>query len=454
MKNLKSILTCHHGMPGSLTALFSLLFLFILITSCKKDKPGPECSELTGGGLEVVDHADRNAQDIIDMSMFLPVDSNEYGYDDFYNEMVQEKPGTLGLKLIAHEEVRYTSTDNNGNKIQLTGLLIYPYNLPPFGRVNAPIISVNHGTQLQKKFAPSKWATAKWKDWKDFPEMLVADVMALYYGWIIIMPDYQGMGSDVTENHPYCNRDRLATATADMVEAAEVTFSCNRHPYAKWNGKTFLYGFSEGGFVTMAAARELETRKVDLTGVVCMDGPYDLSGTMLDVMLGDNPFPVPYFLPMLMVGYNTMYNTTYGYDLMLKEPYRTDIPKYTTGFYDETVVNSKMPPDRILKKIFTDSFYDSLKNFNSKAFQILYENNAYVNWAPKSKMLLWHCKNDDCVPFGNFSVAKKRFNDLGLTNIEYVEYGPIDNPKSGTIHVAVAPKAFKDGAKWIRRYSK
>ena len=84
---------------------------------------------------------------------------------------------------------------------------------------------------------------------------------------------------------------------------------------------------------------------------------------------------------------------------------RTDIPKYTTGFNNETVVNSKMPADKILKKIFTDAFYDTLKNLNSRAFQYMYENNSYVNWSPKSKMLLWHCVNDDCVPFGNFSVA-------------------------------------------------
>jgi hypothetical protein len=156
---------------------------------------------------------------------------------------------------------------------------------------------------------------------------------------------------------------------------------------------------------------------------------------------------------MLMVGYNTMYPASYNYESMLKEPYKTDIPKYTTGFYDETVVNSKMPPDKILKKIFTDAFYDSLKNVNSKAFQTLYDNNAYIDWTPKSKMLLWHCQNDDCVPFGNFTVAKERFTGLNLTNIEYVAWKPV-TPKNGTVHVAVAPRAFIEGAKWIRRQTK
>ncbi len=440
------------------TGFFLLLGLFILFSSCKKKKADPECSPLTGGGFEVVSHTERDAQDVVEQFMVLPDDSGSFDYNDLYKEMYEElaaePDGALGLKLIAHEAVKYASTDNNGDPVMLTGLLIYPWNLRPFGKVNAPIISMNHGTQILKKYAPSKWKKAQWSDWKNFPEMAVADVMALWYGWIIIMPDYQGMGDDIGENHPYVIRDRLATATADMVEAAQQSLSCDRNAYVKWNGQTYLYGYSEGGFVTMVAARELEARKVSLNGVVCMDGPYDLSGTMLDVMLGDKPFPVPYFLPMMLVGYNTMYPTSFNYTTMLKEPYRTDIPKYTTGLNDETVVNGIMPADKILKKVFTDSFADSLKTFTSRAYQFVYENNSYVNWAPKSKMLLWHCKNDDCVPFGNYVVAKKRFSDMGLTNIEYVEYGPIDNPKSGTIHVAVAPKAFLEGAKWIRRQTK
>ncbi|MCK9422732.1 MAG: hypothetical protein M0Q38_09045 [Bacteroidales bacterium] len=226
------------------TGFFLFLVVFILITSCrKKNNPGPECSPLTGGGFEVVDHTERNAQDVLDQLQLLPDDSTYFDYNDFYRETITQLPGALELKPIAHEVVKYTSTDNNGNKIQLTGLLIYPWNLPPFGRVNAPIISVNHGTQILKKLAPSKWKSAKWSDWKDFPEMVIADVMACYYNWIIIMPDYQGMGDDIGENHPYVIRERLANATADMVEAAQNSLGCDQNAYVKWNGKLSFMDF-------------------------------------------------------------------------------------------------------------------------------------------------------------------------------------------------------------------
>ncbi|MEI7897833.1 MAG: lipase family protein [bacterium] len=435
--------------------LLLLLALFFVISACKKKNPDPACSPLSSGGFEMVERIELDTADVSNQLTLLPDDTAYFDYNDFYRETVTETTSSAGIKLISHEIVKYTSTDNNGNPIQLTGLLIYPYNLPPFGRVSAPIVSVNHGTQLLKRLAPSKWKSAKTSDWKEFPEMVIADVMAIWYGWIIIMPDYQGMGDDITENHPYVIRERLANATADMVEAAQKSLACDRHPYVTWNGKTFLYGYSEGGYVTMAAARELEARNVSLSGVVCMDGPYDLSGTMLNVMLGDAPFPVPYFLPMMLVGYNTLYPNIFSYEAMLKEPYKTDIPKYTTGFFDETVVNSKMPPDKILKKVFTDAYLDSLRNPLSQAHQLMYGNNSYVNWTPKSKMLLWHCQNDDCVLFGNYTVAKKQFTDLGLTNIDYVAWPAIQHdPAKGTVHVAVAPRAFYEGSRWIYHHSR
>lgn len=455
MKKAKLTFRSNFEILVSFAGFILLVAAIMMTSSCKKKTPDPTClMPLTSGGYDMLTpRVEREAMDVIDSLSILPDDSTAFDYVDVYKELATELPGALTLKLIAHESIRYNSTDNNGNPIKLTGLLIYPYNLPGFGRVSAPIISMNHGTQILKSLGPSKWKSAKTSDWKNFPEVVVADLLAFYYGWIIIMPDYQGMGEDITENHPYCNANRLATATADMVVAMQQSLSCDRHAYVTWNGQTYLYGFSEGGFVTMAAARELEARNVSLNGVVCMDGPYDLSGTMLDTMLGDSPFPVPYFLPMLMVGYNTMYPNAFKYETMLKEPYRTDIPQYTTGFFDENVVNSKMPSDKILKKIFTDPFYDSLKTYTSLAFQTLYENNSYINWGPKSKMLLWHCKNDDCVPFGNFTVAKQRFTSMQLTNIEYVEWEPV-TPKSGTVHVAVAPRAFIEGAKWIRKRTK
>ncbi len=446
-----------NGIPYFTLVKGLLLFLATLsINSCSyhKIQAIPECPPTVSGGFVVVSHTERTSQDVMDQVNMQPDYPGYYDYTDMFHSMQADAVGNgLAINLIAHDMVHYTSTDNNGNPVTLSGLLVYPWSV--WKTLKAPIVSVDHGTILMKNLAPSRWKKASYSDWKKFPEMAVADMLCLWYGWIIIMPDYQGMGDDSTENHPYCIRDRLGVATADMLQAAEDYYRCGGNTYVSWDGQAYLYGYSEGGYVTMAAARELEARDVKLDGVVCMDGPYDLSGTMLNTLLGENPFPVPYFLPMMLVGYNTMYPGIFDYSNALIEPYRTDIPKYTTGFYDIPVVNGIMPPDKILKKVFTASFYDSLRNNNSQAFQTMKENNSYLGWTPKSKMLIWHCKNDDCVPFGNLVAARDRFSTLGISNIEYVEWPAVDpDPSGSTIHVSVAPTAFIEGAKWIYHHSK
>ncbi|NQV03491.1 MAG: hypothetical protein HQ542_12650 [Bacteroidia bacterium] len=428
--------------------LISMVLLMTVVFSCKKaDKSYQPQWESGDQAFTVVEHTELDRQDLMDMITLTPDHPDIYDYHDLYYDLLQEAPGDW-FYSIAHDVVKYKSTDDQGNEIELSGLFIYPFRLIG-DRVKTPLISVNHGTELLKKYAPSKWKK-DWNplDWGNFAEVIIADLMAFRYGWAIVMPDYQGMGSDLGENHPYCIREKLAVATADMVENGINTIKDNKHKYITWNGKLFLLGYSEGGFVTMSATRELERRDVPMNGSVCMDGPYDLSGTMLEVMLSDNAFPVPYFLPLMLVGYNTIYPDVFRYDVMLKEPYRTTIPKYTTGFYSADVVNGIMPQSKILKEVFTDQFMDSLTTNSSQAFQTLVDNDSYLHWTPKTKMLLWHCKNDDCVPFGNFITAKNQFIKLGVTDIDYVEWPPVINWE-GTVHVSVAPRAFLEGAHWI-----
>lgn len=428
--------------------LLMIIFISVtvLINSCRKADSIDENKGQTET-FTAIEQEDYSLDDIIEHINQTTEHPDEYDYHDLYNDIIGDAPGDI-FYLIKHEVVKYKSVDDYGNEIELSGLFIYPYRLIG-DKVKAPLISVNHGTELLKKYAPSQWVKG-WSPshWGNFAEVIIADLMAVRYGWAIVMPDYQGMGYDVNENHPYCIREKLATATADMLEVGINTIKDNNHKYVTWDGNAFVFGYSEGGYVTMAVTRELEKRKVKLTGSVCMDGPYDLSGTMLDVMLADTTFPVPYFLPLMLVGYHTIYPDIYDYDIMLKEPYRTNIPIYTTGFYPTSTVDSIMPQSHILKEIFTDAFIDTLQTKSSAAFKTLVNNDTYPDWKPETKMLLWHVKNDDCVLFGNFTAAKDAFQKAGASSITYVEWPPVIN-WAGTVHVSAAPIAFYEGTKWV-----
>jgi len=441
----------YNNKTASLLMLAMIAISLLSITSCKKNHTDP----VDYGGFTILEETEVSMDDIMDQLMLYPDDPDAFDYHDAINEMKKtaEEDSLPTCSYIKVKKIKYKSIGNDGKEKELSGLFMYPYF--PIGTYETPIISFNHGTQLQKKYAPSQYELMKSS--LEFAEVFIALAMASIYNWAIILPDYQGMGEDKTENHPYCVREKLAVATADMIKAAKITIMPDQEKDVTWDGRLYLMGFSEGGFVTLAATQELEIRDEVINGVACLDGPYDLTGTMLDVMLSNDPFPVPYFLPMFVVGFNTIYPESFVYNDMLKAPYNVKIPEFTDGFHTESEINAFMPPSGILKEVFTDNFIDTLKNVNSNVYKTLFKNNAYINnksnvWKPKSKMLFWHCKNDDCVPFGNFTKVKSEYGTM--SNIEYIEYPEITPFHGQTIHVSIAPTAFQAGAHWIYQQTK
>jgi len=346
-----------------------------------------------------------------------------------------------------YSKITYTSVGNDGQPRQLSGLIMYPYRVSqPFHQYNVPIISFNHATQPLRELAPSRWGITE--DQSKFAEVLIAAGLALKNQWMIIMPDYQGMGDDVSELHPFCNKNLLGKAIADLC-AKTIAYlgSKDNNTNCIWNNKLFLMGFSEGGFTTMAGLRELETRGTNVSGAVCLNGPYDLTGTMLPLMLNGQPFPVPYFLPYMILGYNAVpaNGTSFSPDVAIKDQYRADLIKVMDGNHSGTEIQAKMPSSKILREIFTPAFIDSLNNPNSSQFKILYENNTWINWTPKTKMFVAHGMNDDCVTYGNYLTFKANHNAV---NIRYFELGETF-PMLGSYHESFAPWAFLQGQCWI-----
>lgn len=371
--------------------------------------------------------------------------SPNYYLADFGNH-VQNLPNVSGARIIWYCKISYTSTDNKGAPITLTGKLIYPYF--PGKDITAPLISFQHATELMKKNAPSQWQINS--NPGEFSEVTIAAGLAFKNSWAVILPDYQGMGDDTGEPHPLCNADRLGKSTADLIANMEAYLkSKSNNTNLVWNGQLFLMGFSEGGYATLATVKELEKRGgITITGAACMDAPLDITGAMIDVMLSDSPFGAPYFLPYLLRGYNSVYESSkvFNFDSILVAPYNKDLWTLADGFHTTAEVNAKMPSDKIVKKIFKQSTIDSMRTPNSSIWKILHENDIWNGWVPKSKIMIAHCMNDDLVPYGNYTKVKSVWS--GQSNIEFFELGQCRN-YLGSVHVSIAPWAFLQGTLWI-----
>jgi len=190
--------------------------------------------------------------------------------------------------------IQYETVDSFGNSVIASGMLAFPATI----NKAYPLVSFQHGTQIRRASAPSM---------NGFNALSRAMVTA---GYIYMEPDYLGLGiSDML--HPYHLKDVTAFTVIDMLRA--VKQFCNETNFSQYNNQLFLAGYSEGGYATMAAVKEIEENlsdEFDITMSFPMAGAYDLSGVMVDLMLSEEFYPDPFYLPFFVLSYIERYSHT------------------------------------------------------------------------------------------------------------------------------------------------
>ena len=98
-------------------------------------------------------------------------------------------------------------------------------------------------------------------------------------------PDYVGYGASKGAEHPYLLSAPSASAVLDLLTAAK---SWRRSNGVADNGQLFLVGYSEGGYVTMAAHRAMQSGNsphlATLVAAVPGAGPYHVGVTMDELL--------------------------------------------------------------------------------------------------------------------------------------------------------------------------
>ncbi len=167
-------------------------------------------------------------------------------------------------------KLEYITQDANNALVKVSGLIAVPDKTTP-----SPLLSFQHGTIFKNADAPSFHLTANEKN----PEVALASL-----GYIVFSSDYVGYGSSFGKSHPYLQKQPSADAVLDMLQAGKKWLDFNN---IQTNGQLFMTGYSQGGYVTMAALKELQENPRDgfvATATVMGAGPYDLN-TAFDTLL-------------------------------------------------------------------------------------------------------------------------------------------------------------------------
>ena len=160
--------------------------------------------------------------------------------------------------------VDYYTIDGDGNETIASGAFLIPQ-----GTDNLTLLSIQHGTETKTDLVASV-----------SPNNSVEGIIGLItasLGYIAVIPDYLGFGtSDIM--HPYLHAESIVPSVIDFMRACKSYSSENQ---ISLDGRVFLTGYSEGGFVTLVTQKAIEeqySNEFDLSAVAPLAGPYDLKG--------------------------------------------------------------------------------------------------------------------------------------------------------------------------------
>lgn len=321
---------------------------------------------------------------------------------------MQYRAGFIGFGTALNASINYDSefikivykTKFNGKVIEASGLLGLPKNGPAL----PSIISGQHETRFLSVAAPSL-----------FPNSTTGFEVLAAMGYIVVIPDYIGFGSSQGGLRPYYIREYAASAVVDMIRASKEYLKSKS---ISSSNRLFLFGYSEGGYATLAAQREIELNPsygLTVTASAAGGGGFDLN-TMIGEVTHNNTYSGAAYLALLLNSYNTVYDWKRPVSNFFNEPYAGSIPALLDGTMDGPIINFRLTND--LNALLNPKFLTDLQdNTKELALKQALTKNSFFDWYPKSLTRLYHGTTDEIVPYQSTQATFDAFKAAGATNV-------------------------------------
>ena len=349
--------------------------------------------------------------------------------------LLQQFLASTGLTLpspLAHPvdayQVTYATVDAKGGALTVSGAL-----LVPGGVADLPLASIQHGTETQRDLVAST-----------NPLQTAEGALGLFMasiGYVVVIPDYPGLGVSRVR-HPYLHAASLVPSVVDLLRAAKTW--TGQHGVSL-NGQVFLTGYSEGGFVTLAAQKAIEAEyrtEFTLTAVAPMAGPYDLLGSTRTIFQAGSYGSSLAYLAYILSAYDAIYGW-HRLDEFFNAPYSTLIPGLFDGTKTWAEVESAL--DTTFAGLFEPAFVDGIVGGTETEVLGALAENTLLDWLPVAPIDFIHGTADDVVPYQNTLTAVSAFESRGATNI-------VLTPLAGADHATAGPPAAVAALTWFEGF--
>ena len=262
-------------------------------------------------------------------------------------------------------------------------------------------------------------------------------------GYLALYVDYYGIGKGDGQ-HLYQHAWSEGMAFLYMLYAVE---EFKKTINLETNGQLFLTGYSQGGHASFAAQKYIEAAhdpRFKVTATSPMSGAYDMTGEQAKYMF--QVYPRPFYLPYLIVSYQTAYhiwNTDNIYSVF-RSPYDTLLQGFFGVVRNKTYddLDKIMPniPSEVVRPELVTQFQTD-PNF---AFLKRLRENNLTNWKPEAPVQLCFCKGDREVNYKNSIVAYDSITARGKTDIKLLNLSDHLDHNTCAAFAVLSMKAFFD----------
>ena len=315
--------------------------------------------------------------------------------------------------------VTYTTVNVQGKLDTVSGLV----GVPDDPAKVYPRLVYQHGTSGSKLDVPSYTASSGGEG--------SLGLLGAGFGFVSLLPDYLGLG--VSDGfHPYVHAASEASVAIDLLNALPA-FAAQNSVHV--NNQLFITGYSQGGHASMALHRAIETdtsAPFEVTAAAHLSGPYSIGGVMRDLILSDNIYYYPAYLPNTILSYQTVYGNLFNQlSEVFNPPYVNIISQFYNGSISLNTLNTQLialltanaGACRPLHMLNPDMVQTIQTNPDHPFNQALRDNDVYA-WAPQAPTRIFYCMADDQVPYLNSIVARDTMLQRGAANLVAQDVSP------------------------------
>lgn len=249
----------------------------------------------------------------------------------------------------------YQTVDPAGEITPASAALMVPNDAATTCQGERPLVLYAHGTNTDEAFNIADLAN-------NSEGLFIAAVFAAE-GYIVVAPNYVGYDTSTLGYHPYLNGDQQSKDMIDALAAARSSLPATDSPDTTDDGRLFVTGYSQGGYVAMATHRALQDEGEVVTASAPMSGPYALSAFSDAIFQGRVTGGSPVNLTLLLTSYQNAYgdiyaDTTEAYEAQYAADIEMLLPSSSSlsdlveqGLLPDTALFSSTPPDPVYADI-------------------------------------------------------------------------------------------------------